>query len=86
MPAKPKPPAQLPSPGNVRGVLAYNVRLLRVQRSWSQEDLAMECGLDRTYVSAVERERWNVSLSNIERLAVALGTEPWRLLRPPAAI
>jgi len=43
----------------------------------------MECDLDRTYVSAVERARWNVSLGNIERLASALGTKPWLLLRPP---
>lgn len=43
----------------------------------------MECELDRTYVSAVERSRWNVSLANIQKLAVALGTEPWLLLRPP---
>ena len=43
----------------------------------------MECELDRTYVSAVERSRWNVSLSNIERLALALGVEPWSLLYPP---
>lgn len=84
MSAKPKPPTALPSPGDLRGVLAYNVRLLRVQKDWSQEDLAMECELDRTYVSAVERSRWNISLSNIERLAAALDTEPWMLLRPPA--
>lgn len=43
----------------------------------------MECELDRTYVSAVERSRWNVSLSNIERFAQALGVEPWTLLKPP---
>ena len=43
----------------------------------------MECGLDRTYVSAVERSRWNVSLSNIERLSVALEMPPWALLKPP---
>ncbi|MBP6899372.1 MAG: helix-turn-helix transcriptional regulator [Burkholderiaceae bacterium] len=84
MSAKPKPPTALPSPGDLRGVLAYNVRLLRVQKDWSQEDLAMECELDRTYVSAVERSRWNISLSNIERLAQALETEAWKLLRPPA--
>lgn len=84
MPAKPKPPKELPSAVDVRGVLAYNVRLLRVQKDWSQEDLAMECELDRTYVSAVERSRWNVSLANIQRLASALGTEPWRLLKPPS--
>lgn len=83
MSAKPKPPSELPSPGDVRAVLAYNVRLLRVQKSWSQEDLAMECELDRTYVSAVERARWNVSLSNIQKLSTALGTQPWLLLKPP---
>jgi transcriptional regulator with XRE-family HTH domain len=64
-------------------VLAYWIRLKRVERGWSQERLAMECELDRTYVSAVERSRWNVSLSNIERLATALGMPAWALLKPP---
>lgn len=40
------------------------------------------CELDRTYVSAVERARWNIALSNIERLAKALEVEPWTLLVP----
>lgn len=83
MPARPKPPKELPAADDVRGVLAYNVRLLRVEKGWSQEDLAMECELDRTYVSAVERSRWNVSLGNIQRLASALETKPWLLLKPP---
>ncbi|MFT3815166.1 MAG: helix-turn-helix transcriptional regulator [Acidovorax sp.] len=83
MSAKPKPPTALPAPDDLRGVLAFNVRLLRVRKSWSQEALALECGLDRTYVSAVERSRWNVSLSNIEAMAKALGTQPWMLLVPP---
>lgn len=43
----------------------------------------MESGLDRTYVSAVERLKWNISLSNIERLANALELPPWQLLCPP---
>ncbi|WP_425293608.1 helix-turn-helix domain-containing protein [Lampropedia puyangensis] len=43
----------------------------------------MECELDRTYVSAVERSRWNVSLSNIEKIAKALDVAPWALLKPP---
>ncbi len=68
---------------NLRDVLAYWVRLKRVEKGWSQERLALECELDRTYVSAVERSRWNVSLSNMERLAQALGTEVWMLLRAP---
>lgn len=83
MSAKPTLPSQLPDPGNVREVLAYWMRVLRVERGWSQERLGLECELDRTYVSAVERCRWNVSLANIERIAVALGVEPWTLLKPP---
>ena len=81
--AKPTPPTALPDPSNVRDVLAYWIRLKRVEKEWSQERLALECDLDRTYVSAVERSRWNVSLSNIERFAQALGVEPWTLLCPP---
>ena len=83
MPAKPTPPTQLPDPDTPRDILAYWVRLLRVQKAWSQERLAHECGLDRTYVSAVERCKWNVSLANIERLANVLGVAPWALLKPP---
>jgi transcriptional regulator with XRE-family HTH domain len=83
MSAAPTPPVHPPLADDVRGVLAYNIRLLRVARGWSQERLALECELDRTYVSAVERSRWNVSLSNIERFALALGIAPWRLLKPP---
>ena len=83
MSAKPTPPSRLPDPNNLREVLAYWIRLKRVDKGWSQERLAMECELDRTYVSAVERSRWNVSLSNMERLAKALGVEVWTLLRAP---
>lgn len=82
--AKPQPPTQLPDPDNLRDVLAYWVRLKRVEKGWSQERLALECELDRTYVSAVERSRWNVSLSNIERIAQALDVKAWALLRPPS--
>lgn len=53
-----------------------------MERGWSQERLALTCDLDRTYVSALERRVWNVSLSNIEKIATALDTEPWRLLVP----
>ena len=86
MSAKPKPPQSLPASDDLRGILAYNVRLLRVARGWSQESLAHACDLDRTYVSAVERSRWNVSLGNIERFAIALDIQPWQLLKPPEAL
>lgn len=83
MPAKPKPPENFPDTDNLRDVLAYNIRTLRAAKGWSQEELAYACGLDRTYVSAVERSRWNVSLGNIERIAQALAVPVWHLLKPP---
>lgn len=61
------PPPSLPDPQDLRAVIAYNMRLYRVNHGWSQEELARQCGLDRTYVSAVERKRWNIALSNIEK-------------------
>ncbi|WP_418648370.1 helix-turn-helix domain-containing protein [Thauera butanivorans] len=76
----PQPPSQGAS---LRDVLAYWVCLHRVEKGWPQERLALESELDRTYVSAVERSRWNVSLQNIERLAAALEVEAWTLLYPP---
>lgn len=67
---------------SLRGTLAYNIRRFRFEQKVSQEELAFRCELDRTYISAVERCIWNVSLSNIEKIAKALTVEPWQLLFP----
>ncbi len=48
------------------------IKTLRKARNLSQEDLAELCGLDRTYISGIERGIRNVSLRNIEVLAHAL--------------
>ncbi len=66
----------------LRDVLAKNMRLARADRNWSQEKLALEAGLNRTYVSAVERSEQNMSIDNIARVATALGMDPFRLLLP----
>lgn len=47
--------------------------MLRAVRGWTQEGLAAECDLHRTYVSGIERGRRNVGLDNLERLAEAFG-------------
>ncbi|NOT20924.1 MAG: helix-turn-helix transcriptional regulator [Sideroxydans sp.] len=67
---------------DLRSILAQNVRRIRREQSLSQEDLAFRCDLDRTYISAVERCIWNVSLGNIGKIAQALDVEPWQLLMP----
>ena len=56
---------------NARAVLAANLIRLRAEKGWSQEALAFECGLHRTFVAHVERQARNISLDNLERLALA---------------
>jgi transcriptional regulator with XRE-family HTH domain len=43
--------------------------------------LVYDCGINRTYLSAVERSERNVSIDNIARMAKGLGVGPWKLLR-----
>lgn len=49
------------------------VRELRKQKGFSQEALALACGLDRTYIGGVERGERNISLLNIHKISRALG-------------
>ena len=48
----------------------------------SQEQLAEDCGLHRTYVGSVERGERNVSIDNMERIATALQVDIAELLAP----
>jgi len=57
------------------------VRALRLELGVSQEKLALDYGLDRTYISGIERGKRNVSLVNIHRLAKALGVPATDLLQ-----
>lgn len=51
---------------------AHNLREARLERGWSQEELASRADLHRTYVSNLERATVNVSLANAVRLARTL--------------
>ena len=59
-----------------------NVIRLRRTKGWSQEDLAFECGLHRTFIAHVERQSRNISLDNIDRIANALRVPIYELLTP----
>ena len=65
---------------DVRRAFGRKVRLLRRKRGLSQQDFALQCGLDRTYIGSVERGERNISLVNIHKLAAALGVKPGDLL------
>jgi transcriptional regulator with XRE-family HTH domain len=66
--------------GSVLTQLGRNVRALREHRAISQEHLALEAQLDRTYISQVERGKRNVSIVNLCRLAHVLKVPPTALL------
>lgn len=67
----------------LRRVLAENMRALRAARGLSQEELAAQASVDRTYVSLLERERYAASVDTLERLAEALSVPPAQLLSTP---
>lgn len=66
----------------------FGLRLieLRKAKSWSQERLALESGLARSYLGGVERGQRNIALLNIVKLAETLGVTPPALLELPAAV
>lgn len=66
---------------DVRERLGHNVRQFRRERGLSQEGLALEAGLDRTYVSGIERGVRNPSIAIVAKLAVALRVRPADLLQ-----
>lgn len=66
-------------------ILGRNVREARLRRGMSQEALALEANMKRSYVSDLERGTRNPSVKAIERLAVALDVLPRDLLEIPPA-
>lgn len=58
------------------------LRILRVKRNISQDELADRAGVHRTFVGQVERGLRNISLSNIRKLAAGLGVDVVDLFRP----
>lgn len=55
--------------------VAHNIRKLRVRRGLSQESLAVDARIDRTYVSRLERGLENPTVAVLERLAAALDSD-----------
>ena len=63
-------------------ILAQNVKATRKALDLSQEALALETDIDRTYISGIERAKRNPSLELIVKLAKRLKTTPGKLLTP----
>jgi transcriptional regulator with XRE-family HTH domain len=68
---------------DLRSTFAANLRRLRADKGWSQEELAFEAGVNRSYLARVEAGRPYVGLEIIGKLAEALQVEPAELLKLP---
>lgn len=54
-------------------IIGNNIRRYRMTKGWSQEELAFECGLHRTYIGAVERGEKNITVVNLIKIKEKLG-------------
>ena len=63
-----------------RRILAQNLKARRTELGLSQEELAARAEIDRTYVSALEREKFAASVDVLDQLAGALGVHAADLL------
>ena len=70
---------------DLRDVFAANLRRLRHEKGLSQDDLAYEAEVSRSYLSQLEKGAFYASLKIIGKLAEALGVEPDELLKRGAA-
>lgn len=68
---------------DLRDILAANLRRLRNEKGLAQDDLAYEAEVSRSYLSQLEKGAFHASLKILEKLARALGVEPYELIVPP---
>jgi transcriptional regulator with XRE-family HTH domain len=66
-----------------RALVAWNLRRIRVQRGLSQERLAYDAGVDRSYVGGLERREENPTVDVLDRLAKTLDIPIGELFREP---
>jgi transcriptional regulator with XRE-family HTH domain len=67
---------------DLRELFAFNLRRLRNAKGVSQDDLAYEAEMSRSYLSQLEKGSFHVSLKIIGKLAEALDAEPTEFLKP----
>ncbi|MFB6449101.1 helix-turn-helix domain-containing protein [Bradyrhizobium tunisiense] len=68
---------------DLREVFATNLRRLRNAQGLSQDDLAYEAEMSRSYLSQLEKGAFYASLKIVGKLAAVLRVEPAELLRLP---
>jgi transcriptional regulator with XRE-family HTH domain len=66
-----------------RALVAWNVRRIRVDRGIPQEQLAYDAGIDRSYMSGLERQSENPTIDLLDRIAGTLDVHLSELFVPP---
>ena len=61
--------------------LGAAVRNARIEKGLSQEALAVDAEIDRSYMGGIERGEHNLTLINLHKIAAALGSKPSELLQ-----
>ena len=61
--------------------LGKNIKRIRMQKGMSQGDICRALDMDRGYMSAIENGKKNITISQLERLAQALGVSVDELLK-----
>jgi transcriptional regulator with XRE-family HTH domain len=65
----------------LRAVVARNLRVLRKQKGFTQEELADLAGINRNYIGQIEREEKSPTIDMIERLSTAMEIKPIDFLK-----
>ena len=60
---------------NIKQKYGIEVKKFRINKGWSQEKLALNADLDRTYIPGIEKGERNVSIVVIEKIAIALDVD-----------
>ena len=68
---------------DLKEIVAMNIRRLRRDRGWTQEDLADRVGLSARYVGQIERAQASMTISVLGRIADALKVGPTELVKCP---
>ena len=66
---------------DIRKQFGFKIKTLRLEKSYSQEELAFKASIDRTYISDIEKGDRNVSILIVEKLAIALEIQVFELFK-----
>jgi transcriptional regulator with XRE-family HTH domain len=79
-PPEPDQPGAAASEAALLARLGLRVKVVRTSRRMTQDELAQAAGLDRTYISRIERGAHNITVLTLTRIAEALDVAPGELL------